>query len=97
MMVSVDLKEPDMTRSLPLSEVKARLSEVVRGIRRSRQSVIVTVDGEPVVEIAPAPAPRRDLTENEVATARALIRALHQVPRTREAFDAVALIGEGRR
>lgn len=86
-----------MTRSLPLTEVKARLSEVVRGVRRTRRPVIVTVDGEPVVEIAPAPAPRRDLTDNEVATTRALISALGRIPRAPGAFDAVALIGEGRR
>jgi len=86
-----------MTRSLPLTEVKARLSEVVRGVRRTRQSVIVTVDGEPVVAISPAQAPRRDLTDNEVATVRALMNAIARIPRASGTFDAVALIGEGRR
>jgi prevent-host-death family protein len=97
MIVRVDSNRPEVTRSLPLTEAKARLSEVVRNVRRSRKAVTVTVDGEPVVEIAPAPAPRRDLTDNEVATTYALISALIRAPRVSGAFDAVALIGEGRR
>jgi len=91
------LIKPEATRTLPLTEVKARLSEVVRHVRRDRQSVIVTIDGEPVAEIVPARAPRRELTDNEAATARVLIHALVGARRPVERFDAVALVADGRR
>lgn len=80
-----------------MTDAKARLSEVIRGVRRTRQPVLVTVDGEPVVEITPATPPRRELTDHEVVTMRALMNALARLPRVGDAFDAVEIIGEGRR
>ena len=43
--------------SLPLSDAKARLSEVVRTVRRTGEEAIITVDGKPAVRVVPV---RRD-------------------------------------
>lgn len=84
-------------RTLQLSTAKATLSEVVRSVRKTGQSVVITVDGEPVVELIPALATPQPLSLSEVATYRALSAALARVPRQKGSFDAVALVAEGRR
>jgi len=86
-----------MSKTLSLSDAKARLSEVVRGVRRTGLPVVVTVDGEAVVEIAPIAAAPRDLSATEAATAAALYAGLFRIPRPETPFDAVALVGDGRR
>jgi len=84
-------------RFLNLSAAKAGLSEVVRRVRRTGEPVVITVDGEPAVQIAPIEAEPRRLTATEVATVRALMDALARIPRPSEPFDAVAVVAEGRR
>jgi len=84
-------------RSLNLSAAKAGLSEVVRSVRRTGESVVITVDGEPAARIVPIGADPRRLTAAEVATVRALMDALARIPRPSEPFDAVGLLAEGRR
>ena len=43
-----------MTRTLPLSEVKIKLSEIVEGIARRDDEVIITRNGKPVAVIMSA-------------------------------------------
>ena len=82
---------------VPLSTAKAKLSELVRSVGKTGAEIVLTVDGEPAARLVPVtPAPRR-LTASEVATVRALLQGLARIPRASDAFDAVALIGEGRR
>ncbi len=82
---------------MPLSKVKATLSEVVRTVSKTGAPVVITVDGQPVVKLVPATPPLRQLSSAEVAAYRALTHALVRVPRQVGSFDAVTLIGEGRR
>jgi prevent-host-death family protein len=84
-------------RSLNLSQAKSRLSEVVRTVRRTGEPVTITVDGEPAAKVTPVEARPERLTAAEVATVRALSAALFRIPRTADVFDAVTLVGEGRR
>jgi prevent-host-death family protein len=86
-----------MDNTLPLSEAKARFSEVVRQVRRTGESITVTVDGEAAVEIAPAADPYRVMTAAEIAVDRALTEAILRLARKDEPFDAVELIRDGRR
>lgn len=83
--------------SFPLSYVKAHLSEVVRAVRDGRETVIITVDGEPAVELRPARARPRDLTLEEIAMDAALVEALARIPRPDDPPDGVALVLTGRR
>ena len=85
------------SRSLNLSAVKAGLSEVVRRVRRTGETVVITVDGEPAARIAPIEDAPRDLTPIEIATVRALMDSLVRIPRPSEPFDAVVTVAEGRR
>ena len=86
-----------MDPTVPLTEATARFSEVVRHVRRTGETIVVTVDGEAAVEIAPAPAALRPLTSAEVAMDRALTDAILRLARTDDPFDAVELIRDGRR
>ena len=86
-----------MDHTLPLSEAKARLSEVVRTVRQTGEPVTITVDGKPAVTVAAVQTEPRRLTAQEVATDQALARAAERLPRAPEPFDAVDLIREGRR
>jgi prevent-host-death family protein len=88
---------PGPSRSLNLSAAKARLSEVVRRVRRTGETVVITVDGEPAARIAPIEDEPRHLTPTEIATVRALMDALARIPRPAEPFDAVVAVAEGRR
>ncbi len=82
---------------ISLTDAKAHLSEVVRSVRNRREEMIITVDGEPAARLVPVePAPRA-LTAAEVSTARALLASLSRIARVESEFDAVQLIGEGRR
>ncbi|MGH7461472.1 MAG: type II toxin-antitoxin system Phd/YefM family antitoxin [Longimicrobiales bacterium] len=45
-----------MIESLPLHEVKARFSQIVRRVRERGDVVLVTYHGEPVAEIRPVSA-----------------------------------------
>ena len=83
--------------TIPLSDAKARLSEVVRTVRRDRVPVVVTVDGEPAVAITPVMATPELLTPRQVAVAEALRRAILEAHRPEGPFDAVELVREGRR
>lgn len=83
--------------ALPLSTVKARLSEVVRTVRRTGGAVVITVDGEPAAKVVPVNGGPRDLTSQESATVRALIDAVARIKRPTKVFDAVELVREGRR
>jgi prevent-host-death family protein len=86
-----------MTMIVPLSDAKARLSEIVRAVRQGRAVVTITVDGQPAARLVPAASEPRPLTAAEVATERALLAALDRIPRVEGAFDAVELVREGRR
>jgi len=86
-----------MTTQIPLTDAKTRLSEIVRTVRRTGGSVTITVDGEPAAQLAPVEGEARDLTEQEIATVRALTRAVLGLPRPSGPFDAIELVGEGRR
>jgi prevent-host-death family protein len=62
---------PDMKRSgssrrrrgstgeIPLSELKARCSEIVDGVARGGREVVITRRGEPVARLVPAEPARR--------------------------------------
>jgi prevent-host-death family protein len=84
-------------RTLNLSAAKSGLSDVVRTVRRSGESVVITVDGEPAVRIVPIENDERRLSAAEVATVRALMDAVARIPRPSGKFDAVDLVSEGRR
>jgi prevent-host-death family protein len=87
----------DSSRSLKLSAAKAGFSEVVRRVRRTGETVVITVDGEPAARIVPIEDTPRQLTATEIATVRALMDALARIPRPSEPFDAVVAVTEGRR
>jgi prevent-host-death family protein len=86
-----------MTKRLALSAAKARLSEVVRGVRRTGEPLVLTVDGEPAATIGPVASEPRRLTAREVAAHQALADAIFRIPRPEGPFDAVALVRQGRR
>jgi prevent-host-death family protein len=83
--------------ALPLSAVKARLSEVVRTVRRTGEALVITVDGEPAARVVPVDGGPRTLTPQEAATSGALFDAVARIKRPKEPFDAVELVREGRR
>lgn len=85
---------PTMTS---LSDAKARLSELVRAARLRGEETIITVDGEPAARVVPLPGHPRRLVQAELATFRALLRAILEADRSGDAFDAVELIRDGRR
>ena len=82
---------------LPLSEAKARFSEVVRTVRKTGMPLMVTVDGEPAVAVIAIPNAATRLTTRQIATSRALEHAAVQLLETLEPFDAVQTLREGRR
>jgi len=86
-----------MPESIGLAEAKARLSEVVRRVRATRLPVVITLDGEPAVQVVPVEEGARRLTPAETATHRVLAEAVLRIPQPEVPFDAVALVGEGRR
>ncbi len=83
--------------TLPLSVVKAKLSEIIRGVRSTGQPLVVTVDGQAAAQIVPVPSARVVLSPSEVANVRALMEALVRIPRVCGTFDAVEWMAEGRR
>jgi prevent-host-death family protein len=83
--------------TVSLSDAKARLSELVRGARTLGEDAVITVDGEPAARLVPCERGPRSLTVAEVATYRALMASLGRIERPDSEFDAVALVGEGRR
>ncbi|HEY2728326.1 MAG TPA: type II toxin-antitoxin system prevent-host-death family antitoxin [Polyangia bacterium] len=83
--------------TMNLSAAKAALSEIIRNVRRTGHSVVITVDGEPAARINAVEAEPRRLTAAEAATVRALMDAVGRIPRPTDAFDAVALVADGRR
>jgi len=82
---------------VPLSEAKARLSELVQHVRSTGEVITITVDGEPAVEVSPISAVSRPLTPSEVALDRALHAAVLRLMENEAPFDAVDLIRDGRR
>jgi prevent-host-death family protein len=86
-----------MSATLTLSDAKARLSEVVRGVRTRGEEAVITVDGEPAARVVPVDPGPRSLTAAEAAGYRALMASLARIERPTSEFDAVELIGEGRR
>ena len=80
-----------------LSDAKARLSEVVRSVQTSGEDAVITVDGAPAVRLVPVHPGPRPLTNAEVASVRALMGSLLRIERPLADFDAVVLVGEGRR
>ena len=86
-----------MSATLTLSDAKARLSEVVRGVRTRGEEAVITVDGEPAARVVPVDPGPRSLTAAEAAGFRALMASLARIERPTSEFDAVELIGEGRR
>lgn len=86
-----------MSTLVSLSDAKARLSEVVRSVRTRGEDTVITVDGEPAVRLVPVHPGPRPLTNAEVAGVRALMGSLSRIERPVSEFDAVELVGEGRR
>jgi|LauGreDrversion2_6_1035139.scaffolds.fasta_scaffold137548_2 prevent-host-death family protein len=86
-----------MSATLTLSDAKARLSEVVRGVRTRGEEAVITVDGEPAARVVPVDPGPRSLTAAEAAGYRALMASLARLERPTSEFNAVELIGEGRR
>ncbi|MES2640733.1 MAG: type II toxin-antitoxin system prevent-host-death family antitoxin [Myxococcota bacterium] len=86
-----------MSTVMTLSDAKARLSELVRGVRTRGEDAVITVDGEPAARLVPVHAGPRSLTPAETAGYRALMASLGRIPRPTSEFDAVELVGEGRR
>lgn len=86
-----------MAISMSLTQVKARLSEVVRAARQGGEETIITVDGEPAARLVPVAAPPRALTDAEAAAVRVLLDAIARLDRVSGSFDAVELVAEGRR
>lgn len=86
-----------MTISMSLTQVKARLSEVVRAARQGGEETIITVDGEPAARLIPVASPPRGLTDAEAAAVRVLLDAIARLDRVPGSFDAVELVAEGRR
>jgi prevent-host-death family protein len=85
-----------MSATLTLSDAKARLSEVVRGVRTRGEEAVITVDGEPAARVVPVDPGPRSLTAAEAAGYRALMASLARIERPTSEFNAVELIGEGR-
>ena len=86
-----------MARQFPLSEAKARLSEVVRIVRGTGTEALITVDGQPAVRIVPIASGPVALTEAEIATSRALLKSIRRLKRRKGSFDAIDLVRDGRR
>lgn len=86
-----------MAVTIPLSEAKARLSEVVRKVRNAGEDVVITVDGEPAARLSRVTPTPRELTPTEVATHRALFDSIARMEGVTTPFDAVDLVREGRR
>ena len=86
-----------MTNSLSLTHAKARLSEVVRAARALGQETIITVDGEPAVRVVPIVGGPHSMTDAEAASVRALLASVRRLERPSSEFDAVELVGAGRR
>jgi prevent-host-death family protein len=86
-----------MSARVTLSDAKARLSELVRNARALGEDAVITVDGEPAARLVPVEGGLRPLTNAEVATYRALMASLERFERSNDTFDAVELVGEGRR
>jgi antitoxin (DNA-binding transcriptional repressor) of toxin-antitoxin stability system len=70
---------------------------VVRGVRTRGEEAVITVDGEPAARVVPVDPGPRSLTAAEAAGYRALMASLARPERPTSEFDAVELIGEGRR
>ena len=86
-----------MSAQVSLSEAKTHLSEVVRRVRSHGEELVITVDGEAAARLVPMSSTPRALTSAETASFRAHMAALGRIPRPTAEFDAVELIGEGRR
>ena len=86
-----------MIAVVTLSDAKARLSEVVRAVRTRGEETIITVDGEPAVRVVPVDPGPRMLTSAETASVRVLMGSLRRIDRPTAEFDAIDLVGEGRR
>jgi hypothetical protein len=87
-------------QTIPLAKAKATLSELVRNIRKSRKSVILTVDGIPAVELRPAPKILASpLSDDEVRLVESLASTLQSIPAVpnEKPWDAVEIIADGRR
>jgi prevent-host-death family protein len=82
---------------LSLSDAKAKLSEVVKAARTRGEETVITVDGEPAARLVPVESGPRSLTREQIATWRVLLASIDRLERPKEPFDAVELIGEGRR
>ncbi len=91
------VKEVYLSTIVSLSDAKARLSEVVRSVRTRGEDAVITVDGEPAVRLVPVHPGPRALTPAEAAGFRALLSGLARIVRPGTEFDAVDLLGEGRR
>lgn len=89
--------EGKMSITLSLSDANARLSELVQGACTRGEDAVITVDGEPAVRLVPVRAGPRSLTPAETASYRVLMASLNRIQRPTSAFDAVELVGEGRR
>lgn len=86
-----------MNQTVPLSEAKARLSEIIRDVRRTRIGVTITVDGQPAARVEPTSTSTGSLTPAELATHQLLLETIIALPCPDGPYDAVEMIREGRR
>lgn len=84
--------------SIPLTRLKAHLSDVVRGVQHDGEPVTITVGGRPAAEIHPLRGVSTAPTAAELAQVAALLRVVDAVTDEDDApADAVALVRDGRR
>ena len=86
-----------MTITMPLSEAKAKLSEVVRSARESSTETIVTVDGRPAAQIGPVVGAPSAISEADEFVHEALLVAALNGLADLAPFDAVADMRADRR
>jgi prevent-host-death family protein len=68
-----------MTEKIGVRELKNRASEIVREVRESQATYVVTVRGEPVAELRPlAPGLTKERREKEVAQVMEEVEQLAQ-------------------
>lgn len=89
-----------MAGRIGIRELKNRASEIVREVRESQATYVVTVRGEPVAELRPLPAQgirerRQDEVEQVMAEIDELARRIGRAWRSRK--TAVELVEEQRR
>jgi prevent-host-death family protein len=99
-MVAEMTKMAEKTEKIGIRDLKNRASEIVREVRETQATYVVTVRGEPVAELRPLPEPglrqrRQEEVERVMAEIDELARRIGRAWRSPK--SAVELIEEQRR